>query len=149
MISLLMIYENDNYELLSIKTITDLNGNYLRYDVYMRIKDTNKIIYSQVDPSLFEYVSKGYTKKIELSTDSETKIFTQPQDWHKLNMWLRNNPNYKSKRLEYTQNEKLKPNSLEHFISFTDFIYKNNYILVEKPSEFEGEENYINESRSL
>ena len=64
-------------------------------------------------------------------------------------MWLRNNPNYKSKRLEYTQNEKLKPNSLEHFISFTDFIYKNNYILVEKPSEFEGEENYINESRSL
>ena len=61
MISLLMIYENDNYELLSIKTITNLNGNYLRYDVYMRIKATNKIIYSQVDPSLFEYLSKIVT----------------------------------------------------------------------------------------
>ena len=149
MISLRMIYENDNYELLSIKKITNLNGDYLRYDIYMRIKVTNKIIYSQVEPSLFDYLSTGYTKKIELSTDSETKIFTQPQDWYKLNMWLKKNPNYKSKRLEYTQNKELKPNSLEHFISFTEHMYKNNYILIEKPSEFEGEENYINESRSL
>ena len=66
MLSLRMIYENDNYELLSIKTITNLNGNYLRYDIYMRIKITNKIIYSQVDPSLFEYLSTGYSKKQNL-----------------------------------------------------------------------------------
>jgi len=32
-------------------------------------------------------------------------------------------------------------------VSFANFIDKNDYIFVEKSSEFEGEENYINESR--
>lgn len=135
-----MIYKTENYELLSIKEIYDFHGQIIRYDLYMRIIALDKITVTPL--SLFSDI-----KKIEVISGDNKRTFMLPQDSVNLDKWANKNPNYSVKRL--TTNG-IGEYSLENFIKVADKIYNDtDIILIEKPSEFEGEENYINEPKRV
>ena len=142
MISLQMIYENDRFQLLSVKKIVGLDNQHIRYDMYIRAKETNKVFYKQVESSLLAHLANGKIKKIQATTGTDSQIFTLPDDWVNFNLWCEKNPNYAVEKLESHKID-LDDLSLDHFIRYAEIFFNEiNVIELEVPSSFEGEENY-------
>ena len=145
-----MIYKTENYELLSIKEIYDFHGQLVRHDLYMRIIALDKINYIQLNKKMLQYISQGYIKKIEVTSGDNKRIFILPEDSGNLDKWADKNPNYSVKRITTNDMVDTELYSLENFIKVADRIYDDTDIfLIEKPSEFKGEENYINDARRI
>lgn len=151
MLPLPMIHETENYELLSVKKISDFHGAHVRHDIYMKIKATGKIKYLQLEEPTLQMLVAGYAKKLEATSDTgEVFSFTFPQDIQKFDKWTNTHPNYKVKRLDNRLVESQSIDSVKTFIKIADNLYeKTDNILVETPSNFDGEENYINEPKRI
>tara|TARA_B100000214_G_scaffold356803_1_gene315718 strand:- start:99 stop:533 length:435 start_codon:yes stop_codon:yes gene_type:complete len=144
-----MIYENDRFQLLSVKKVVGLQDQHIRYDMYIRAKELDKVFYKQVEPSLLAHLTHGKIKTIKATSESDSKQFTLPNDWTSFNIWCEKNQNYHVEKIEsYSVN--IDDLSLESFIKYAEIFFDEiNVIELEVPSSFDGEENYINECKKL
>ncbi len=145
MISLQMIYENDRFQLLSVKKVIGLQDQHIRYDMYIRSKEINKVFYKQVDSSLLTHLAQGMIRKIKVTSESDSQKFTLPKDWTSFGLWCEKNPNYTVTCLE-KHKVSIDDLSLENFIKYAEIFFEEiNTIELEMPSSFEGEESYTYE----
>ena len=147
MIPLQMIYENDRFQLLSIKKIVGLQNQHIRYDIYIRAKDIDKVFYKQVDPSLLAHLTHGKIRSIKVTSDADSQKFTLPRDWISFGLWCEKNPNYSVEKLE-SHKVNIDDLSIENFVKYAEIFFDEiNVIELEVPSDFRGEENYTHECR--
>tara|TARA_Y100000996_G_C22135716_1_gene484118 strand:- start:37 stop:486 length:450 start_codon:yes stop_codon:yes gene_type:complete len=147
MIPLQMIYENDRFQLLSVKKIVGLQDQHIRYDMYIKSKETDKIFYKQVEPSLLAHLAHGKIRAIKVTSESDSQKFTLPKDWVSFGLWCQKNPNYSVETLE-SHEINIDDLSVENFIKYAKIFFdKINSIELEMPSDFKGEENYTYECK--
>jgi len=147
MIPLQMIYENDRFQLLSVKKIVGLQDQHIRYDMYIKSKETDKIFYRPVEPSLLAHLAKGKIRTIKITSESDSQQFTLPKDYVNYVLWCQKNPNYSVERLEHHEIN-IDDLSVENFIKYAEIFFDEvNVIELEMPSKFEGEENYTYECK--
>ena len=149
MIPLQMIYENDRFQLLSIKKIVGLQGQHIRYDMYIRAKEIDKVFYRPIEASLLAHLAKGKIRIIKTTSESDSRQFTLPKDRIDYSLWCQKNPNYSVERLEsYEVN--IDDLSVENFIKYAEIFFDEiNVIELEVPSSFKGEENYTHECKKF
>ncbi len=147
MIPLQMIYENDRFQLLSIKKIVGLQDQHIRYDMYIKSKETDKIFYRPVEASLLAHLAKGKIRVIKTTSESDSRQFTLPKDRVDYSLWCQKNPNYSVERLEHHEIN-IDDLSMENFVKYAEIFFDEiNVIELEVPSKFEGEENYTHECK--
>ena len=147
MIPLQMIYENDRFQLLSVKKIVGLQGQHIRYDMYIKSKETDKIFYRPVESSLLAHLAKGKIRVIKVTSESDSQKFTLPKDRIDYSLWCQKNPNYSVERLEHHE-VNIDDLSVENFVKYAEIFFDEiNVIELEVPSSFEGEENYTHECK--
>tara|TARA_B100000073_G_scaffold109103_1_gene87942 strand:+ start:848 stop:1297 length:450 start_codon:yes stop_codon:yes gene_type:complete len=147
MIPLQMIYENDRFQLLSIKKIVGLQGQHIRYDMYIRAKEIDKVFYRPIEASLLAHLAKGKIRIIKTTSESDSRQFTLPKDRIDYSLWCQKNPNYSVERLE-SHEVNIDDLSVENFVKYAEIFFDEiNVIELEVPSSFEGEENYIYECK--
>lgn len=147
MIPLQMIYENDRFQLLSVKKIVGLQDQHIRYDIYIRAKEINKVFYKQVEATLLSHLAHGKIKTIKVTSESDSQKFTLPKDWVSFGLWCQKNPNYSVETLE-SHKINIDDLSLENFIKYAEIFFDEiNVIELEVPSDFKGEESYTYECK--
>ena len=147
MIPLQMIYENDRFQLLSIKKIVGLQSQHIRYDMYIKSKEIDKVFYKQVDPALLAHLTHGKIRSIKVTSDTDSQKFTLPRDWISFGLWCEKNSNYSVEKLE-SHKVNIDDLSIENFVKYAEIFFDEiNVIELEVPSDFRGEENYIHECR--
>ena len=133
--------------LLSIKKIVGLQGQHIRYDMYIRAKEIDKVFYRPIEASLLAHLSEGKIKTIKATAESDSQQFTLPKDRVNYGLWCQKNPNYSVERLEYYE-VNIDDLSLENFVKYAEIFFDEvNVIELEVPSSFEGEENYTHECK--
>ena len=149
MISLQMIYKNDRFQLLSVKKIVGLQNQHIRYDMYIRAKETDKVFYRPIEASLLAHLAKGKIRIIKATAESDSRQFTLPKDRIDYGLWCQKNPNYSVERLE-SHEVNIDDLSLENFIKYAEIFFDEITVIeLEVPSSFEGEENYVFECKKL
>ena len=147
MIPLQMIYENDRFQLLSVKKIVGLQDQHIRYDIYIRAKEINKVFYKQVEATLLSHLAHGKIKTIKVTSESDSQKFTLPKDCVSFGLWCQINLNYSVETLE-SHKINIDDLSLENFIKYAEIFFDEiNVIELEVPSGFKGEESYTYECK--